>query len=70
MKDWHPRSWLAMIMGVAVLLFMVLVAVSRLFGVNPMAEAVGAWKEIMLSIIGGLMVWLGGENRGGPDAHK
>jgi hypothetical protein len=70
MKDWHPRSWLAMLMGIAVLLFIVLSAIARIVGVNPVTEAVGAWKEIVLSIVGGLMVWLGGTDRGGPDAHK
>jgi hypothetical protein len=31
-----------------------------------MADMIASWKELMLAIIGGLMVWLGGR----ADDHK
>jgi hypothetical protein len=58
-----------MLLGVAVLMFILLSAVARMTGVNPQEYSVAAWKEIVLSIVGGLMVWLGG-GPGGSDAHK
>ena len=65
MKEWHPRSWVAILMGVIVLVFVIVTALIRLFhGVSAdpkiMADMINGWKELMLAIVGGLMVWLGG----------
>ena len=64
--NWHPRSWLALLMGSVVLLFVLVTGMLRFFGMgindpNVLADMIASWKELMLAIIGGLMVWLGGK---------
>jgi len=64
--NWHPRSWLALLMGSVVLLFVLVTGMQRFFGMgindpNVLADMIASWKELMLAIIGGLMVWLGGK---------
>jgi uncharacterized membrane protein len=64
--NWHPRSWLAILMGSIVLLFVLVTGMLRFFGMgindpNVLADMIASWKELMLAIIGGLMVWLGGK---------
>jgi uncharacterized membrane protein len=70
-NSWHPRSWLAILMGCIVLVFVLITGLLRFFGMGVsdpgvMADMIASWKELMLAIIGGLMVWLGGR----ADDHK
>lgn len=69
MKGWHPRSWLALLMGVAVIIFMLESGIIRMMGVTPHEGLIGAAKEIMLALIGGLMVWLGGSRDDDAGKH-
>jgi len=53
-------------MGSVVLLFVLVTGMLRFFGMgindpNVLADMIASWKELMLAIIGGLMVWLGGK---------
>ena len=53
-------------MGSVVLMFVLVTGMLRFFGMgindaNVLADMVASWKELMLAIIGGLMVWLGGK---------
>jgi uncharacterized membrane protein len=64
-NQWHPRSWVALLLGLVVLVFVLITGLHRLFGVavndpTVMKDVVAGWKEIMLAIVGGLMVWIGG----------
>ena len=54
-------------MGCIVLLFVLITGMLRFFGMglsdpSVMADLIASWKELMLAIIGGLMVWLGGRH--------
>lgn len=72
MKDWHPKSWTALLLGICVLVYILLAGLFRMVHPSPnamAAEAVGAWKELMLAIVGGLLVWIG-NGGGGGDADQ
>lgn len=69
MKDWHPKSWAALLMGSIVLVFVLDSFIFRIIHPDPafvVKETAEFWKELMLAIIGGLMVWIGSEPKDKP----
>ena len=67
---WHPKSIVALILGSTILVIVLLSGALELIHVEVVGkespEAIGAWKEIMMAIVGGLLAWIGGRD-GGED---
>lgn len=64
--NWHPKSIVALILGITVLAFVLFSGVIRLVVVPEAPQldksTIEAWKEILVTIVGGLLVWIGGQD--------
>ena len=62
---WTPQSWVAMILGMILVIFFVASAIYRLVNpdIFPPEHTSSAWKEIVMAIVGGLLTWMGGQNK-------
>lgn len=61
--NWSPRAVIALLLGVVVLIFVLFSGAHKLLhpAESSVAFVVEAWKELLVTIVGGLLVWIGGK---------
>ena len=66
MKNWNPKDWIALVIALIILTFVLSGTIASFIRVadgNAITpEAIGMWKDIMLILVGALATWLGGKD--------